>query len=82
MPWCVDVLVPQGQASSKGLEVELLRKKLAAADGNAAALCADLQEAQQEASELRQQMQAIEAEAGESQAAADEQVGVGHADHL
>lgn len=78
MLWCRCLLL-QGQASSKGLEVELLRKKLAAADGNTVALRSDLQEAQQEAAELRQQMQAMEAEAGESQAAADEQVRMGPA---
>lgn len=64
----------QGQASSKGLEVELLHKKLSAADANISTLRADLVEAQQEAGQLRQQVQAMESVAGESQAAAEEQV--------
>lgn len=70
----VGVMHAQGQASSKGLEVELLRKKLSAADSSITALRTDLAEAQQEATQLRQQVQAMESDAGESQAAAEEQV--------
>jgi septal ring factor EnvC (AmiA/AmiB activator) len=65
---------PQGQASSKGLEVELLRKKLSAADTNISTLRTDLAEAQQEAAALRAQVQDMESQAGESQVAAEEQV--------
>ena len=54
--------------------MELLHKKLSAADANICALRADLAEAQQEAGQLRQQVQAMESVAGESQAAAEEQV--------
>jgi hypothetical protein len=64
----------QGQASSKGLEVELLRKKLSAADTNIGTLRSDMAEAQQEAAALRGQVQDLESVAGESQAAAEEQV--------
>lgn len=64
----------QGQASSKGLEVELLRKKLSAADANISTLRSDLAEAQQESAALRGQVQDMESVAGESQAAAEEQV--------
>lgn len=64
----------QGQLSSRGLECDLLRKKLAAADGSLSNLRLDLQESQQEANELRQQMQAMESAAVEAQAAADERV--------
>lgn len=64
----------QGQATSKSLEVELLRKKLAAADASLASLRGDLQETQQEAAHLRLQVQNMESDAGESQAAAEEQV--------
>lgn len=66
---------PQGQASSKGLECELLRKKLAAAEGNITSLRTDLQDSQQEVVQLRQQAQALESEAGEAQAVAEGQVG-------
>lgn len=73
---CVVSCDPQGQASSKGLEVELLRKKLSAADTNISTLRTDLAEAQQEAAALRAQVQDMESQAGESQVAAEEQVRV------
>lgn len=73
---CVVSCDPQGQASSKGLEVELLRKKLSAADTNISTLRTDLAEAQQEAADLRAQVQDMESQAGESQVAAEEQVRV------
>lgn len=66
----------QGQASSKGLEVELLRKKLSAADTNINTLRTDLTEVQDEAAALRAQVQDMESQAGESQVAAEEQVRV------
>lgn len=65
---------PQGQASNKGLEIDLLQKRLSAAESNVGTLRTDLAEAQQQAAALRAQMQEAEIEAGESQAAAEEQV--------
>lgn len=70
--WC---LKSQGQASNKGLEIDLLQKRLSAAESNVSTLRTDLAESQQQAAALRAQMQEAEIEAGESQAAAEEQVG-------
>ena len=71
-PLCV--VHQQGQASSRALECELLRKKLAAAESTNTGLRTDLQDSQQQVSELRQELQATESAAGESQQELAEEV--------
>jgi hypothetical protein len=68
------LLLLQAHASSKALECDLLRKKLAAAESGASALKGDLAEREAEMDALRQAVKGAEAAASEEQEKAAEEV--------
>jgi hypothetical protein len=69
------LLLLQGQASSKALECDLLRKKLSAAESSSSALKGDLAERDAEMDALRQAVKDAEAAASDEQEKAAEEVG-------
>jgi predicted nucleic acid-binding Zn-ribbon protein len=69
------LLLLQGQASSKAVECDLLRKKLSAAESSTSALRGDLAERDAEMDALRQAVKDAEAAASDEQEKAAEEVG-------